>query len=301
MPARATPLDRGGLEILDEDTCLRLLAGVPVGRVAFDVQDRVVILPVAHVIDGRDVVFRTGPGSKLGAAAARNPVAFEADAIEPATRSGWSVIVQGRADLVTDGQERERFLGGELNPWPDAVGRGEVVRVQTQRLTGRRLPGDGAPEERVTMAPPPFAVRHLEPLDAPTCRRLLAESQVGRVGFVLHGVPLILPVNHALDGRDVVFRTARGSKLDVAQQHAGGPASFQADSYDPDTRTGWSVLLSGRMHPVLDQMETHRLDRLGLDPWADAIARSRWLRIVPARVTGRRLVLGGVPGWPSRH
>ena len=45
------------------------------------------------------------------------------------------------------------------------------------------------------------------------CRRRLQAAKVGRVSFVDQGEPVILPVNHALDGEAVVFRTAAGSKL----------------------------------------------------------------------------------------
>ena len=55
--------DHAGLEILPFEVCLRLLASVPVGRVGFFADGEVLILPVNHVVDGQDVVFRTGRGS----------------------------------------------------------------------------------------------------------------------------------------------------------------------------------------------------------------------------------------------
>ena len=62
------PTDHAGLEILPFDECLRLLASVPVGRVGFFADGEIVVLPVNHVVDGHDVVFRTAYGSKLSAA-----------------------------------------------------------------------------------------------------------------------------------------------------------------------------------------------------------------------------------------
>ena len=61
------PTDHAGLEILPFDECLRLLASVPVGRVGFVADGEVVILPVNHVVDGQDVIFRTKlkPGDRL--------------------------------------------------------------------------------------------------------------------------------------------------------------------------------------------------------------------------------------------
>ena len=75
-------LDHAGLETLNFDTCLRLLASVPVGRVGFVADGEVQILPVNHLVDGQDVVFRTAYGSKLSAAEECGPLTFEADAYD---------------------------------------------------------------------------------------------------------------------------------------------------------------------------------------------------------------------------
>jgi uncharacterized protein len=48
------------------------------------------------------VVFRTDPGSKLDAAAERELVAFDVDAADEATRTGWSVVVRGALAEVSD-------------------------------------------------------------------------------------------------------------------------------------------------------------------------------------------------------
>ncbi len=57
------PADHAGLEILPFDRCLQLLTTVPVGRVSFFAEGEIVVLPVNHVMDGQDPVFRTAPGS----------------------------------------------------------------------------------------------------------------------------------------------------------------------------------------------------------------------------------------------
>jgi len=94
------PTDHAGLEILPFDVCLRLLASVPVGRVGFFADGEVVILPVSHLVDGQDLVFRTARGSKLSAAEGQDVVSFEADEYDKQTRSGWSVVVTGRAEVI---------------------------------------------------------------------------------------------------------------------------------------------------------------------------------------------------------
>ena len=57
--------DHAGLEALPLEVCLRLLESVPVGRVSFCTDGEVVTLPVNHVVDGQNVVFRTDRESKL--------------------------------------------------------------------------------------------------------------------------------------------------------------------------------------------------------------------------------------------
>ena len=128
----------------------------------------------------------------------------------------------------------------------------------------------------------------LEALPLAECLRLLARIPVGRVGFNLDGEVVILPVNHALDSdSNVVFRSAAGSKLTAA---AGQDAAvFEADDYDPISRTGWSVLVSGRAEAVYDDADIQALDRLGLAPWPTAVDRPYWIRIRPISITGRRI------------
>ena len=55
------PADHAGLEILPFEKCLQLLVTVPVGRVSFFADGEIVVLPVNHVMDGQDPVFRTAP------------------------------------------------------------------------------------------------------------------------------------------------------------------------------------------------------------------------------------------------
>ena len=129
----------------------------------------------------------------------------------------------------------------------------------------------------------------LEILPFGTCLELLAKVPVGRVSFFADGEIVTLPVNHALDGQDPVFRTAPGSKLSAAEGQS--LVAFEADEYDEETRSGWSVLVTGRAEAVYDQAEITRLSRLGVDPWVHTPDRSFWIRITPSSVTGRRTIL----------
>ena len=96
------------------------------------------MLPVLYgIIDG-DVVFRTAPGEKLIAAALGHEVVFEIDAVEPATRTGWSVNVVARAERVVNVIELERAAELTLEPWAGDY-RDEYVRLRTQQVSGRRI------------------------------------------------------------------------------------------------------------------------------------------------------------------
>jgi uncharacterized protein len=134
----------------------------------------------------------------------------------------------------------------------------------------------------------------LEILPLEDCLRLLASVPVGRVGLLADGDLLVLPVNHAVDGQDVVFRTARGSKLSAAEKL--DLVAFEADAYDPGTRRGWSVVISGHAEGVYEDDEVRRLSRLGLEPWPAAIDRPYWIRIRPTSVSGRRIAAPGLRG-----
>jgi Pyridoxamine 5'-phosphate oxidase len=90
------------MEELDEDECRKLLAERHLGRLAIPDFGGPMIFPVNCIFDQDLVVFRTDPGSKLDAATERESVAFEVDAVDEATRTGWSVVVRGTLADITD-------------------------------------------------------------------------------------------------------------------------------------------------------------------------------------------------------
>ena len=124
----------------------------------------------------------------------------------------------------------------------------------------------------------------IEILDSDECRRLLAQDEIGRVAVVIGATPMILPVNYALDGDTIVFRTMPGSRLDVGQGHA----AFEVDNFDRETKSGWSVLVTGDLHEV-SWYQTKDMDHvksLPVEPWAPG-ERELWLRLTPSYTTGR--------------
>ena len=142
------PADHAGLEILPFDRCLELLTTVPVGQVSFFADGEIVVLPVNHVMDGQDRVFRTARGSKLSAAEGQNVVAFEADEYDERTRSGWSVLVNGRAHAIYEEPEIQRLSRLGLHPWVSAADRPFWIRIHPTSISGRRTPEPEAGHRR---------------------------------------------------------------------------------------------------------------------------------------------------------
>ena len=133
-------VDNQGLQILDEDTCWRLVDAAEIGRIGFSSDDRPLILPVNHRVVDRSVVFRTAEGSKLTAAVLRRPVVFEVDGWSQDHRSGWSVLVHGVAMPVRSGPLLGRLTELGLEPWASETGRAEWVRIRTNEVSGRSTP-----------------------------------------------------------------------------------------------------------------------------------------------------------------
>jgi len=126
----------------------------------------------------------------------------------------------------------------------------------------------------------------MEYLSQSECWELLAKTPVGRIGVLVDSAPEIYPVNHAVDGQTIVFRTEQGGKLRGLDR---SPAvCYQVDGFDAATSTGWSVLVKGRARQVTAADEEQQLVGLDLQYWSVG-PKPHWVRIEPDRVTGRRI------------
>lgn len=136
--------ENDGFRRLDRQECLRLLATAPVGRVVYTRQALPAVLPLNFALDtDSSVVLRTSADSDLVRAVDGVVVAFEADEFDPVHHCGWSVIVTGRATVVTDTAERQRLSCTGPRSWApiaDAV----FVRIESELVTGREIVGAGA-------------------------------------------------------------------------------------------------------------------------------------------------------------
>ena len=139
----------------------------------------------------------------------------------------------------------------------------------------------------------------LEELSPEECRYRLATNVLGRIAVFVDGRPEIFPVNHAFDERtgSVVFPTNAGTKAWGALHWPW--LSFEIDGIEAEGEPGegpygWSVLVVGRAEELTSAEEVHRAQARRPIVWAVG-PTTRWLRIVPARVTGRRIRMVSAP------
>ena len=136
-----------------------------------------------------------------------------------------------------------------------------------------------------------MADRVIEELDEDQCLNLISGGGIGRIAYASRFGPAVLPVNYALQDGAVVFRTAADGPLDedlrTGIADADYKVAFEIDSIDLATRQGWSVLIQGPAHHVTGVGED-AVRRAGIESWAPG-DRELFVRIVPSRVTGRRI------------
>lgn len=120
------------------------------------------------------------------------------------------------------------------------------------------------------------------------CADLLAASKLGRLGVIIDGRPEIFPVNHVYDRESdcVVFPTRAGTKLHGALDWPW--VAYEVDGIEPDDAGGWSVAVVGAAKEITDPDKVARLVRERNVLWA-AGDGAHWIRIVPSKVTGRRI------------
>jgi nitroimidazol reductase NimA-like FMN-containing flavoprotein (pyridoxamine 5'-phosphate oxidase superfamily) len=129
------------------------------------------------------------------------------------------------------------------------------------------------------------------------CDRLLRESSLGRIAYVVDGWPIVLPVNYGFDGVDIIVRTDVHSNL-AALSRQPLQVALEVDSTVRDFKSGWSVLVHGMAEQVKEPDELARLrGAVVLKPWA-AGDRDHWIRIRVVQVTGRSLPERG--RYPNR-
>lgn len=125
-------------------------------------------------------------------------------------------------------------------------------------------------------------------LSREACLGHLGRTGVGRVAVSVGALPAIFPVNYAMRGEDVVFRTTPGTKLAAAVRNT--VIAFEVDDADRMSHTGWSVLVVGPSREITDPNELAETNRLPLRRWARTGGPESTVCIRADVVTGRELV-----------
>jgi len=128
--------------------------------------------------------------------------------------------------------------------------------------------------------------RMLEELPRQEALRLLGSVTRGRVVFTQRTLPAIPPVTHILDDGDVIVRTSLTAPVTETTEQSDPVVAYEADEIDADSRTGWSVVVTGVARLVRDPRDRARYEALlaGADDRADCV-----LRIRPEIATGFRV------------
>jgi nitroimidazol reductase NimA-like FMN-containing flavoprotein (pyridoxamine 5'-phosphate oxidase superfamily) len=133
--------------------------------------------------------------------------------------------------------------------------------------------------------------RVIEDLDEGTCLQLISRGGVGRIAYAGRYGLAVLPVNYTLHDGAIVFRTAEHGPLDedlrTGIEGAEYKVAFEIDDIDLAGWQGWSVLIQGPAHHV-SAAERDAALNAGVESWAPG-ERELFVRIVPSRITGRRI------------
>jgi hypothetical protein len=130
--------------------------------------------------------------------------------------------------------------------------------------------------------------RELQQLSRTTSLRLLGSVSIGRLVFTHQCLPAIRPVNHLVEGESIILRATAGAAITAVAGRNGAVVAYEADSIDPETQLGWSVIIVGTARLLTDGYAAARY-RARLRPWVSGIADDV-ITISADMITGYRMV-----------
>jgi len=296
------------LERLSRAQCRELLPGATVGRLAVPTPNFPTVEPVSFAVVEGELVVAARAGSAGDAVAVGTALSFEADVLDHAHHAGWSVVVTGPVEELDD--DVAALVRPQLGPWPVAAS-DRLLLIRSERVTGQRIvPQVGSSPEAALQAgggrPSGNAgdggtagvlSRRLVNTDEAFALLGRGGQPVGRLVITVGGEPVIFPLNYAVDGDAIVFRTQTGTKLTGITRSL---STFEVDDIDAAGQ-GWTVTFEGLAQEVLDADPESLRDRMAsleLDTWPGG-DRPHVVRIRPYRVHGTAWSL--VPASASAH
>ena len=122
-------------------------------------------------------------------------------------------------------------------------------------------------------------------LTSEECWEMLRDEEFGRLAYRLVDEVHITPINYAVEGGSLLFRTAEGNKLLAVVM--GSEVAFEIDRYGEDSAR--SVVVRGTAR-LLPEDEAHRAENVPLRPWVPTL-RYNVVEIEPKVVSGRAFEL----------
>jgi len=127
---------RGRLVDLSDDECWQLLSSGVLGRIAWNRAGHPFVIPVNFTVDGTTIHVHSSAYSTLVREVDDSLVAFQVDDIDAATRSGWTVVAQGRAETRYPGPRTPP--GPAVDVWPEGS-KAVTIVIDVVEISGRRL------------------------------------------------------------------------------------------------------------------------------------------------------------------
>jgi hypothetical protein len=126
--------------------CQALLESRDIGRIGWNAGHGPQIFPVSYAVVAELIVFRTSPFGVLSELVRPAQVVFEVDDLDSGRRTGWSVIVHGRAQAVASPALLTHLWTVEgAEPWAGGV-RNVFIAIGVERITGRSFGSQQVPQ-----------------------------------------------------------------------------------------------------------------------------------------------------------
>ena len=132
---------RPKLKEISEERCWELLGQKQIGRLAVSINNQPDVFPVNYRVNDQMVFIRSAAGIKLAAAVLGSSVAFEVDAIDEVTETGWSVVVRGTASELSNLDDQLFAEDLHITPWASGP-KERFVQIVPTVITGREVPAD---------------------------------------------------------------------------------------------------------------------------------------------------------------
>ena len=138
--------DANGFVVLDRSACLERLALHRVASVAVTDGALPLVLPALYVLSGEDILVAAAESGILGRRMPNSVVSLCVHDLDDELLSGWTVTVTGRAEPVISPEDLPD--AHDLRRWGLGDSSQIVVRVDTERISGRQIPVTGGARGR---------------------------------------------------------------------------------------------------------------------------------------------------------